>query len=119
MGRVTAGAGPRLRRARGEALTYVASGPFQYAVAEALALPDSYVEAFRADMLAFAVQRRWSSRFDFGHGALRFVRHLLLGHDRFVFAMTTVIAAVALVPSPCCSWTVRRRPCWSARPSCW
>ncbi|MFF9058850.1 pyridoxal phosphate-dependent aminotransferase [Streptomyces sp. NPDC014882] len=32
-------------------LTYVASGPFQYAVAEALALPDSYFEAFRADML--------------------------------------------------------------------
>ncbi|MEU6802942.1 hypothetical protein [Streptomyces neyagawaensis] len=45
----------------------------------------------------FAVQRRWSSRFDFGQGALRFVRHLLLGHDRFVFAMTTVIAAVALL----------------------
>jgi N-succinyldiaminopimelate aminotransferase len=33
-------------------LTYVASGPFQYAVAEALALPDTYFEAFRADMLA-------------------------------------------------------------------
>ncbi|WP_151484280.1 pyridoxal phosphate-dependent aminotransferase [Streptomyces albicerus] len=33
-------------------LTYVASGPFQYAVAEALALPDPYFEAFRADMLA-------------------------------------------------------------------
>ncbi|MFF5358338.1 pyridoxal phosphate-dependent aminotransferase [Streptomyces scabiei] len=33
-------------------LTYVASGPFQYAIAEALALPDSYFEAFRADMLA-------------------------------------------------------------------
>ncbi|KUN24088.1 aminotransferase [Streptomyces antibioticus] len=33
-------------------LTYVASGPFQYAVAEALALPDSYYEAFRADMRA-------------------------------------------------------------------
>ncbi|MGW7239895.1 pyridoxal phosphate-dependent aminotransferase [Streptomyces sp. NPDC054804] len=33
-------------------LTYVASGPFQYAVAEALRLPDSYFEAFRADMLA-------------------------------------------------------------------
>ncbi|SPF05931.1 hypothetical protein SMA5143A_6751 [Streptomyces sp. MA5143a] len=32
-------------------LTYVASGPFQYAVAEALALPDSYFEGFRADML--------------------------------------------------------------------
>ncbi|MEU9731150.1 pyridoxal phosphate-dependent aminotransferase [Streptomyces sp. NPDC048002] len=33
-------------------LTYVASGPFQYAVAEALALPDAYFEGFRADMQA-------------------------------------------------------------------
>lgn len=33
-------------------LTYVASGPFQYAVAEALALPDTYFADFRADMLA-------------------------------------------------------------------
>ncbi|MFJ8789007.1 pyridoxal phosphate-dependent aminotransferase [Streptomyces sp. NPDC102462] len=33
-------------------LTYVASGPFQYAVAEALALPDSYFAALRADLLA-------------------------------------------------------------------
>ncbi|MEW1773274.1 pyridoxal phosphate-dependent aminotransferase [Streptomyces sp. NPDC086777] len=33
-------------------LTYVASGPFQYAVAEALALPDAYFEAFRRDMQA-------------------------------------------------------------------
>lgn len=33
-------------------LTYVSSGPFQYAVAEALALPDSYFADFRADMLA-------------------------------------------------------------------
>jgi N-succinyldiaminopimelate aminotransferase len=28
-------------------LTYVSSGPFQYAIAEALALPDSYFTAFR------------------------------------------------------------------------
>ncbi|MEU1163242.1 pyridoxal phosphate-dependent aminotransferase [Streptomyces sp. NPDC005921] len=33
-------------------LTYVASGPFQYAVAEALRLPNSYFADFRADMLA-------------------------------------------------------------------
>ena len=33
-------------------LTYVASGPFQYAVAEALALPDTYFEGFRTDMQA-------------------------------------------------------------------
>ena len=32
-------------------LTYVASGPFQYAVAEALRLPDSHFADFRADML--------------------------------------------------------------------
>ncbi|MGW2819208.1 pyridoxal phosphate-dependent aminotransferase [Streptomyces sp. NPDC001415] len=30
-------------------LTYVPSGPFQYAVAEALGLPDSYFDGFRAD----------------------------------------------------------------------
>ncbi|MER6027272.1 pyridoxal phosphate-dependent aminotransferase [Streptomyces sp. NPDC001851] len=33
-------------------LTYVSSGPFQYAVAEALALPDSYFAEFRRSMLA-------------------------------------------------------------------
>ena len=33
-------------------LTYVSSGPFQYAVAEALALPESYFAAFREDMRA-------------------------------------------------------------------
>ncbi len=33
-------------------LTYVSSGPFQYAVAEALSLPDGYFTAFREDMLA-------------------------------------------------------------------
>ncbi|MGW5852251.1 pyridoxal phosphate-dependent aminotransferase [Streptomyces sp. NPDC055254] len=33
-------------------LTYVSSGPFQYAIAEALALPDAYYETFRADLAA-------------------------------------------------------------------
>ncbi|MFC4466165.1 pyridoxal phosphate-dependent aminotransferase [Streptomyces xiangluensis] len=33
-------------------LTYVASGPFQYAVAEALRLPEAYFAEFRADMRA-------------------------------------------------------------------
>ncbi|MEV6739066.1 pyridoxal phosphate-dependent aminotransferase [Streptomyces sp. NPDC051104] len=33
-------------------LTYVASGPFQYAVAEALRLPDAYFTAFRDDLRA-------------------------------------------------------------------
>ncbi|MEE1773570.1 pyridoxal phosphate-dependent aminotransferase [Streptomyces sp. JV185] len=31
-------------------LTYVSAGPFQYAVAEALRLPDTYFEDFRADL---------------------------------------------------------------------
>ncbi|MFD4736993.1 pyridoxal phosphate-dependent aminotransferase [Streptomyces virginiae] len=31
-------------------LTYVSSGPFQYAVAEALRLPDAYFDGFRADL---------------------------------------------------------------------
>ncbi|MET8504202.1 pyridoxal phosphate-dependent aminotransferase [Streptomyces sp. NPDC004787] len=33
-------------------LTYVSSGPFQYAVAEALRLPDTYVRGLRAELLA-------------------------------------------------------------------
>jgi N-succinyldiaminopimelate aminotransferase len=33
-------------------LTYVSAGPFQYAVAEALALPDTYLTAFREDLRA-------------------------------------------------------------------
>src|SRR4051812_39464979 len=33
-------------------LTYVSAGPFQYAVAEALALPEAYFTAFREDMQA-------------------------------------------------------------------
>ncbi|MGW2015574.1 pyridoxal phosphate-dependent aminotransferase [Streptomyces sp. NPDC001927] len=33
-------------------LTYVASGPFQYAVAEALRLPDTYFDSLRADLSA-------------------------------------------------------------------
>ncbi len=31
-------------------LTYVSSGPFQYAVAEALRLPDAYFDNFRTDL---------------------------------------------------------------------
>jgi N-succinyldiaminopimelate aminotransferase len=33
-------------------LTYVSAGPFQYAVAEALALPEAYFTAFRDDLQA-------------------------------------------------------------------
>jgi N-succinyldiaminopimelate aminotransferase len=39
-------------RAAKQFLTYVASGPFQYAVAEALRLPDAYFAGFQADLKA-------------------------------------------------------------------
>ncbi|MEW2163498.1 glycosyltransferase family 39 protein [Streptomyces sp. NPDC007084] len=45
----------------------------------------------------FAVQRRWGSRFDLGAGALHFVRHLLTHGGRFVFPMTLVIVAAAVL----------------------
>lgn len=45
----------------------------------------------------FTVQRRWGSRFDFGVGALRFVRHLVLNGGRFVFPMAMLVVAVAVV----------------------
>ncbi|MET9493445.1 hypothetical protein [Streptomyces sp. NPDC006552] len=45
----------------------------------------------------FAVQRGWGSRFDFGAGSVRFVRRMLLHGDRFVFPMTLVIVAAAVL----------------------
>jgi len=45
----------------------------------------------------FDVQRLWGSRFDFGVGSLRFVKHLLLHGDRFVFPVTLMIVAAAVV----------------------
>ncbi|MBV1940933.1 hypothetical protein [Streptomyces sp. BV286] len=45
----------------------------------------------------FEVQRLWGSRFDFGLGALRFVKHLLLDGDRLVFPMSMVVVAAALL----------------------
>ncbi|PIB05620.1 hypothetical protein B1C81_28610 [Streptomyces sp. HG99] len=47
----------------------------------------------------FEVQRQWGSRFDFGAGSLGFVRHLLLYGDRFVFSVTLLIVAAAVVLS--------------------
>ncbi|MGA5452298.1 hypothetical protein ACPCVO_37255 [Streptomyces umbrinus] len=53
----------------------------------------------KGDLLGgyFEVQRLWGSRFDFGLGALRFVKHLLLHGDRLVFPMSMVIVAVGLL----------------------
>jgi hypothetical protein len=45
----------------------------------------------------FRVQDLWGSRFDFGHGALLFVRHLLLQEDRFVFPVALAIVAAGVL----------------------
>ncbi|MEV3853974.1 hypothetical protein AB0J38_06565 [Streptomyces sp. NPDC050095] len=45
----------------------------------------------------FAVQRGWGSTFDFGLGSARFAKKMLLNGDRFVFPMTLVIVAAALL----------------------
>jgi hypothetical protein len=53
----------------------------------------------KGDLLGgyFEVQRLWGSRFDFGRGSLQFMHRLLLRGDRFVFPMTMVIVAAAVV----------------------
>ncbi|MEU3983889.1 hypothetical protein AB0F77_28065 [Streptomyces sp. NPDC026672] len=45
----------------------------------------------------FEVQRLWGSTFDLGRGSLRFVYDLLLHGNRFVFPMTMVIVAAAVL----------------------
>ncbi|GGN75250.1 membrane protein [Streptomyces albiflavescens] len=45
----------------------------------------------------FKVQRLWGSRFDFGVGSLRFMKHLLLYGDRFVFPVTLMIVTAAVL----------------------
>ncbi|WWQ69080.1 hypothetical protein V2W30_21065 [Streptomyces sp. Q6] len=45
----------------------------------------------------FAVQRGWGSTFDFGVGSARFVKKMLLHGDRFVFPMTLLIVAAAVL----------------------
>ncbi|MFF7447402.1 MULTISPECIES: hypothetical protein [unclassified Streptomyces] len=53
----------------------------------------------KGDLLGgyFEVQRLWGSRFDFGRGSLRFVRHLLLREDRMLHPMALLIVAAAVV----------------------
>ncbi|MGW3663895.1 hypothetical protein [Streptomyces sp. NPDC005141] len=53
----------------------------------------------KGDLLGgyFEVQRLWGSRFDLGAGSLRFVKHLLLHGDRFVFPMTVMIVAASVL----------------------
>jgi hypothetical protein len=45
----------------------------------------------------FEVQRLWGSRFDFGRRSLRFLGHLLLHGDRFVYPVATMIVSAAVV----------------------
>ncbi|MBB4893913.1 hypothetical protein FHS39_002947 [Streptomyces olivoverticillatus] len=45
----------------------------------------------------FEVQRLWGSRFDFGHDALRFIRHLIIARDHMAYYVTLAVLAVALV----------------------
>ncbi|KUO16874.1 hypothetical protein [Streptomyces dysideae] len=53
----------------------------------------------KGDLLGgyFEVQELWGSRFDFGRGSAHFARRLLLHGDRFVFPMTMVIVAAAVL----------------------
>lgn len=45
----------------------------------------------------FEVQRLWGSRFDLGRGSLHFVHRLLVRDDSFVYPMTMVVVAAAVV----------------------
>ncbi|MER7517158.1 glycosyltransferase family 39 protein [Streptomyces sp. NPDC126499] len=58
-----------------------------------------WVGARRGDLLGgyFAVQEGWTSRFDFGHGALVFVRDMLKGPTQFGYAMALVITAAGVL----------------------
>ncbi|MBT2401297.1 hypothetical protein J7E89_36495 [Streptomyces sp. ISL-100] len=58
-----------------------------------------WVGAREGDLLGgyFAVQDGWGSRFDFGAGALRFAKRLLLTPEVLPFPMVLVIVAAALV----------------------
>ncbi|WP_373309015.1 hypothetical protein [Streptomyces lateritius] len=58
-----------------------------------------WVGARRGDLVGgyFAVQDGWTSRFDFGIGALRFVREMLRGPTQFGFVMALVITAAGVL----------------------
>ncbi|MFI7385099.1 hypothetical protein [Streptomyces sp. NPDC049813] len=58
-----------------------------------------WVGARKGDLLGgyFAVQRGWGSRFDLGAGSVRFARRMLLHGERFVFPVTLVLVAAAVL----------------------
>ncbi|GGZ97623.1 membrane protein [Streptomyces spiroverticillatus] len=58
----------------------------------------------------FAVQAGWSSRFDFGSGTLKFIRHLVSAPERFSFPMALVIVAVGVLLLALMAYGMDRRP---------
>ncbi|MFJ2739450.1 hypothetical protein ACIO3O_07255 [Streptomyces sp. NPDC087440] len=58
----------------------------------------------------FAVQAGWSSRFDFGSGTLKFIRHLVSAPERFGFPMALVIVAVGVLLLALLTYGMDRRP---------
>ncbi|MEU7037317.1 glycosyltransferase family 39 protein [Streptomyces sp. NPDC046237] len=58
-----------------------------------------WVGARRGDLLGgyFAVQDGWTSRFDFGRGALRFVLEMLRGPTQFGFGMALLITGAGVL----------------------
>lgn len=58
----------------------------------------------------FAVQAGWSSRFDFGMGTLRFVRHLVSAPEKFGFPIALVVVAAAVLLLALLAYGMERRP---------
>ncbi|MGW7415686.1 hypothetical protein, partial [Streptomyces sp. NPDC054863] len=58
----------------------------------------------------FAVQAGWSSRFDFGMGTLRFVRHLVSAPEKFGFPIALVIVGAAVLLLVLMAYGMERRP---------
>ncbi|MEU8887049.1 hypothetical protein [Streptomyces sp. NPDC048442] len=58
----------------------------------------------------FTVQAGWSSRFDFGMGTLRFVRHLVSTPEKFGFPIALVIVAAAVLLLVLMAYGMERRP---------
>ncbi len=71
-----------------------------------------YVGVRKGDPLGgyFAVQADWSSRFDFGSGTLKFIRHLVSAPERFGFPMALVIVAVGVLLFALMAYGMDRRP---------
>ncbi|MCX5200278.1 glycosyltransferase family 39 protein [Streptomyces sp. NBC_00237] len=58
----------------------------------------------------FAVQAGWSSRFDFGSGTLKFIKHLVSAPERFSFPIALVIVAAGVLLCALMAFGMDRRP---------